>query len=282
VADDRTRHQPAAAAAASVSGYVHAFRRFWWLLVIGVAVALLAAVASRYTISLSPPGLEEKDKVSWTAESRLLVNSADNPHFRSKETFIPPEPEEGTDGETDGESAAEPPLTSAPDLNTIRTNAQLYPFIITSAPVANFRAQRFGDLPGTVEAQGIASVTVANRLELSEIPIIRVIATADTGDQAVDLADKTGRAFIGWLEQTQDDGNIPKEDRIVVTQLTVPEAAVASEGPSTTLPVLIFLVVFAAFCVLAVVLDRLVPPRQPRPARADIEPLEPVEVKKTA
>jgi hypothetical protein len=265
-----------------VTGYLQALRRFWWLLILGAAVALLAGVASRYTISLSPPGLEEKDKVTWSAESRLLVNSFDNPHFRSKETFVPPPGEEATDGETDGESAAEPPLTSAPDLNTIRTNAQLYPYIIESNAVADYRELRFGDLPGTVEALGVASVTVANRVELSEIPIIRVIATADTADQAVNLADKTGRAFIGWLQQTQDDADIQREDRMIVTQLNVPEAAVASEGPSTTLPVLVFLVVFAAFCVLAVILDRVVPPRQPKPARADVEPLEPVEVKKTA
>ena len=57
--------------------------------------------------------------------------------------------------------------------------------------------------------------------------------------------------------------------------------AVASAGPSTTLPVLVFLVVFAAFCVLAILLDRLVP-RASAPARSDVEPFEPVKVKKTA
>ena len=56
----------------------------------------------------------------------------------------------------------------------------------------------------------------------------------------------------------------------------------ASAGPSTTLPVLVFLVVLAAFCILAILLDRLVPPRQSRPAEMDVEALEPVQVKKTA
>jgi hypothetical protein len=282
VADDRTRRPATAVATANVTGYLHALRRFWWLLVIGVAVALLAAVASRYTISLSPPGLEEKDKVSWTAESQLLVDSADGAHFRSKETFVPPADETGTDGETDGETAAEPPLSSSPDFNTIRANANTYPYVIEGDEVASYREEHYGDLPGTVDALGIASVSVANRIEPSEIPIIRLIATADTPDQAMNLADKTGLAFIGWLEQEQQANDIPRSDRMVVTQLRVPASALASEGPSTTLPVLIFLVVFAAFCVLAVILDRLVPPRQPRPARADVEPLEPVEVKKTA
>jgi hypothetical protein len=43
--------------------------------------------------------------------------------------------------------------------------------------------------------------------------------------------------------------------------------------------VLVFLVVFAAFCVLAVLLDRLIPARTGRP---DVEKVEPVTVKKTA
>ncbi len=69
---------------------------------------------------------------------------------------------------------------------------------------------------------------------------------------------------------------------MVVEQLTIPKGAIASQGPSTTLPLLVFVVVFAAFCVLAILLDRLVP-MWPRPASSDIEPLEqPVKVKKTA
>jgi NADH:ubiquinone oxidoreductase subunit 3 (subunit A) len=52
--------------------------------------------------------------------------------------------------------------------------------------------------------------------------------------------------------------------------------------PSRTLPVLVFIAVMAAFCVLAALLDRLIPPRQPRPAQTEVEALEPVEVKKIA
>ena len=65
----------------------------------------------------------------------------------------------------------------------------------------------------------------------------------------------------------------------------MPRGAVASAGPSTTLPLLVFVAVFAAFCVLAILLDRLVPQQQhhqARPASSDVEPLEPVKVKKTA
>jgi hypothetical protein len=162
-------------------------------------------------------------------------------------------------------------------------NANLYPYIIESDQVADYRRREFGELPGTVTALGATSVVTANRVELSEIPIIRLVAVAGTAEEAVNMADKTGKAFIGWLEEFQVENEIPRSDRIVIEQLNVPQGAFASAGPSTTLPVLVFVVVFAAFCVLAVFLDRLLPPRQPRSAReSDLEPLEPVEVKKTA
>jgi hypothetical protein len=286
-----------------VAGYARALRRFWWVLVIGAFAALLAALSARFTISVFPPGLEEKDKVSWTAESRLLITSEDDPHFRSKETvFVPRGPGGATGGATtsggeDGsatsgeETAGQEtpagdenlvPFSSPPDLNTIVRNANTYPYVIESDEVANYRRREFGELPGSVTALGVTSVVTANRIELSEIPIIRLIAVAGTPEDAVNLADKTGKAFIGWLQDLQDEREILPDDRIIVEQLNSPRGAVASAGPSTTLPVLVFIAVLAAFCVLAILLDRLIPPRQPRPAQTDVEALEPVEVKKTA
>ena len=295
-ADDRARRSFASTASVNVAGYAQALRRFWWVLVIGVVVALLAALSARFTINFFPPGLEEKEEISWTAESRLLITSADNPHFRSKETILVPRgpgggtgtsEDEGSGTQGQGEDpAAEDdnlvPFSSAPDLNTIVRNANTYPYVIESDEVADYRRREFGELPGSVTALGVTSVVTANRIELSEIPIIRLIAVADTPEDAVGLADKTGKAFIGWLGDFQDSNDIPQDDRIVVEQLNTPRGAFASAGPSTTLPVFVFLAVFAAFCVLAVLLDRLVPTRQPRPAQSDVEALPPVEVKKTA
>ena len=282
--EDRPRRAaPAAAGAtASVAGYAHALRRFWWVLAIGLVFALLAALSARYTVSIFPPGLTEKEEVSYTAESRLLVTSADNPHFRSKETIQVPRPQAADEATTDegaaeGESGGDAqgaedtvPFSSPPDLNTIVRNANTFPYIIESDQVADYREREFGELTGSVTALGATSVVTANRVELSEIPVIRLIAVAGTPEEAVELADKTGKAFIGWLEDFQVEKEIPRTDRITAEQLTVPRGAIASAGPSTTLPILVFLVVFAAFCVLAILLDRLVPPRQPRPARADV------------
>lgn len=280
VVDDRARRPAAAAAASSVVSYVGSLRRFWWVLVIGLIVALFAALSARFTVSFFPPSLEQKDAVSYTAEARLLVNSASNLHYRSQVTTDIPRA--GGESDSEEEEPATVPFVSSPDLSTIIRNANTYPFIIESDRVADYRREQFGELPGAIAAYGATAVVTANRVELSEIPVIRLVAVAESPDDAIELADKTGKAFIGWLRQEQIDDNIRSQDRMVVEQLTIPRAAVASGGASTTLPILVFVVVFAAFCVLAILLDRLVPAR-PRPARPDVEPLEqPIEVKKTA
>ena len=286
VVDDRPRRPAAAAAAASnVAGYMGALKRFWWVLVIGLLFAMFAALSARYTVGLLPPSLEEKESISYTAEARLLVNSASNPHYRAQVTTDIPRATGGGDESDSEEGSEEPdtvPFVSAPDLATIIRNANTYPFIIESDRVADFRRAEFGELPGAVSAQGATSVVTANRVELSEIPVIRLVAVADSPEDAIALADKTGKAFIGWLQQEQIDDKIRPEDRMVIEQLTTPQGVAASAGPSTTLPILVFVVVFAAFCVLAILLDRLVPAR-PTPARSDVEQLEqPVKVKKTA
>lgn len=287
---------PAAAAAtpSNVGVYANAIQRFWWVLVIGAVVAVFAGLSARYSVSLFPPGLDEKDQVTYTSESRILVSSAENPYIRSQKTFNPPAADnQGDEGsESTGTEDEEPPadgasplqeipIVSAPDLNTLVRTANLYPFVIESDSVADYRREQFGDLPGSVSALGITSVVTANRIELSEIPVIKLIAVADSPDDSVALADKTAKAFIGWLGAQQKAAKILPGDRIVVEQLTVPHGAIASGGSSKTLPVLVFLVVFAAFCVLAVLLDRLIPART-RPDRADVEPVEPVKVQKTA
>jgi zinc-ribbon domain len=296
--DDRAR-RTVAAASSNVGTYVRALRRFWWVLVIGAVVALLAGLSARFSISLLPPGLDEKDSITYTAESRLLVSSAQDPYFRSQITTFVDQPGQAVDGSTtdegtttdestEGEPSADGasvdqgiPFVSAPDLTTLIRTANLYPFIIESDPLAAYRRELYGDLPGSVSALGVTSVVTANRIELSEIPVLKLIATAGSSEDAVALADKTAKAFISWLEREQERAkpSIIPEDRIVVEQLTVPSGAIASEGPSSTLPVLVFLVVFAAFCVLAVLLDRLVPAR---PRRPDVQKVEPVKVKKTA
>jgi hypothetical protein len=266
--------------ASGVGVYLNALRRFWWVVALGAAVATVAAVAARYSIGVFPPSLTDKTAISYTASSRLLVSSANNPEIRSQTSF--PVRDRTVSGER--ASSSQPPIVQFNDINTVVRNANLYPLLIESDEVADFCRERYGELPGSVTALGEYATAVGNRVELSEIPVIRLTAVSDSDDGATELADKTAKAFIGWLLSEQDRTGVLRQDRMVVEQLNVPTAAAASQGSSNAMPILVFLTVFGAFCVLAVLLDRLVEPRPERARERVSSAIEQalVKIKKTA
>jgi hypothetical protein len=266
--------------ASGVGVYLNALRRFWWVVALGAAVATVAAVAARYSIGVFPPSLTDRTAISYTASSRLLVSSANNPEIRSQTSF----PVRGRSVSGERASSSQPPIVQFNDINTVVRNANLYPLLIESDEVADFRRERYGELPGSVTALGEYATAVGNQVELSEIPVIRLTAVSDSDDGATELADKTAKAFIGWLLSEQDRTGVLRQDRMVVEQLNVPTAAAASQGSSNAMPILVFLTVFGAFCVLAVLLDRLVEPRPERARERVSSAIEQalVKIKKTA
>lgn len=272
----------AAAPTAGLAAYLRAVRRFWRVVVVGIVIGAYVALASLYSVQLFPPSLTSKSSVTYTSSSRLLVTSGDSSHLRYQFSIYGEIPVRDDDGELTGETERTLVNTSAPDLSTLVRAANLFPILIESDQVAEFREREYGPLEGVVNAQGIYSFATGNRFELSEIPVIQLISIASTPEAAVELADKTAKAFVDWMRTEQAADEIPQQDRIVVKQLEEPKGAAASSDVSRTMPVLVFLVIVSAFVVVAILLDRFVPPR-PSPVRADVEPIErPVEVKKTA
>jgi hypothetical protein len=266
----------------NLAAYIRPLRRFWWLVGAGVAVAAYVALSSAYSVQLFPPKLTSKATVTYTSSSRLLVTSQQQSHLRYQFSIYGEVPLRNEEGELTGETETTLVNTSAPDLNTLVRAANLFPLLIESDQVAEHREREFGPLDGVVNAQGIYSFATGTRFELSEIPVIQLVSIASTPEAAVELADKTAKAFVGWMREEQAADEIPPQDRIVVQQLAEPKGATASSDTSRTMPMLIFLVLVSAFVVLAILLDRLILSR-PRPAPADVEPIErPVEVKKTA
>jgi hypothetical protein len=315
-AGDGASPAASARAGAKLMPYAKAVRRFWWVVALGLGLAAFLAIATVYRVSLFPPGLESREVQSYSSSARLLITSDQSSHLRSQITiFGPRQPVAPTDGEEDegegnqgtgedqtegnaegeqgegeaaGPSANAPPgqevigVTSPDSGGWLIRQANLFPLLIESDAVADYRRKEFGEIPGTVTARGIYSFSTANRYELSQIPVIVLDAVSSDPESAVALADATAKAFVGWTQERQNANKIPRQDRIVVQQLNAPKAAASGGGESKTMPVLVFLVVAGAFALLAILLDRLFPPTVRRP-RADVEPIErPVKVKKSA
>jgi hypothetical protein len=239
--------------------YVRALKRFWWLLVLGLGIALIAAVMSVYRIDLSsvPPSFERRAEITYTASSRLLVTSAEAPYLRTQvEDTVT-----GADGTTQV-------YTNAPDIATLITAANLYPILIESEEVQQLREKMAGPLPGAVTSRAIYEVSSPSRFELSQVPVVEVFGYAGTTADAVNMTQATVDAFVAYMEEQQDRAGLSRLDRIVIQEIQGPEGAVATGGTSLSLPLMIFLVTAAAFVVLAFLLDRLFPAGIPLPFRS--------------
>jgi zinc-ribbon domain len=240
-----------ATGAFSTNNVLDALKSYWWLLLIGVAVAGVAAITSvaKVDFGTMPPGLERRVPFTYTATARLLVTSAETPYFRTtvpRTTELP----DGTGTTT---------FRSAPDIGTLITSANLYPILIESDDVRSLREEMAGPLPGSVTARAIYAVSSASRFELSQVPVVEIYANASTYGGAVRLAGATVNAFTRYIDQVQDASNLEQEERILLKVLTRPDGAVASGGSSLSLPLMLFVLIVGAFAALALVLNRLFP-----------------------
>jgi len=236
--------------------YVGALKRYWWVLVVGVGVALVAAIAAVYRIDFGsvPPSLEKREQITYTSSARLLVTSAEAPYFRTTVPRVSEVPATGEDEEPSSTT-----FLTAPDLGTLISTANLYPILVESDEVARIRQELSGPLPGTVTSRAIYEVNSPSRFELSQVPVLEIYGSSDTFGGAVKLTEATVDAFLAYMDRTQDDANLGRDERILLQQIQRPTGAVASGGSSLSLPLMLFVVISAAFAGLAILLDRLFP-----------------------
>lgn len=232
------------------SPVIASLRRYWWVLVVGGAVGLVAAVSMVYTI----PGFEPRDGRTFTAQSRLFVTSPEGQYVR---VSVPREMETGvSDGQ--GGSGGGPTVTQVPpNVQPLLAATNVYPSIIVSDEVTRLRTKMFGPLPGTVRANAFSAVSTPQRFAPAQIPIIDIFATSASPKQAITLANATSDAFVRWIKAEQNRSRVKPSERILIRELQVPQVAIASPGPSWGVPMLVALALVAAFGFLAVVLDRL-------------------------
>jgi hypothetical protein len=236
------------APAAAGNQYLRALGRFWWLLVLGVGVAAIAAILAVYRVDFSSMSLEKKAQLTYTASSRLLVTSDEAPYLRHSIT----RDVAGADGSTQE-------YTSAPDIGTLISAANLYPILIESDEVQELREEMAGPLPGSVSTRAIYEVNSPSRFELSQVPVVEVFGSAGTAAGAVAITQATVDAFRAYVNQTQNAAGLRRQERILIQEIQKPSGAAATGGSSASLPLMLFVVIAAAFFALAILLDRLFP-----------------------
>jgi hypothetical protein len=267
-----------------VNTYLRALVRFWWLLLIGLAVAVLAGVAVVNTIHVGvPPKLKERTKPSYSVSTQLIVDNPEHPFSQTSvperkwvpaqfDTKILHDSKTNTDKvvrikTADGHWTV---VQTPTDTKPLIAQANLMPFRIMSDDVAVLRQKKFGPMRGTVTAKTLGAQSTANKFKTGPLPIVQVDANAPTANGAYRLAQGTVQAFQDWLAADQRREHIAKRERVFVEQLRVPtpQDATAHGGSSKSLGLVVGLAAFAAFVVLAFVLDAAFP-RIPRPPYED-------------
>ena len=244
-----------------------ALQRFWWVVGLGCVVSIALAVWMVYEI----PAFKPREQPVYNAAARLFVTSAEGQYIRLS---VPRTAESAsTSGDAArgaGSGAAESggaggagggPIVfnQPPNVQPLLAAANLYPLLVESDDVARLREKMFGKLPGTVTANAYSAVSTPSRYSPAQIPVIDIFATSGTKQQAIALADATVDAFKEWIKAEQNRAKLTPEERILIQELRAPRQAFPSGGPSYGIPILVALAVMAAFGMLAVVLDQLVP-----------------------
>ena len=233
--------------------------RFWWVVAIGTVVGIGLALSMIYHL----PGFTPRDQPVYTSAARLFVTSSQGQYIRLS---VPRAIEEssGDSRQSSGrdDSAGGGPLIvpDSPDVQPLLAAANLFPALIESDQVADLRNRMFGELPGTVQANAVTAVSTPSRYAAAQLPLIDVLASAGSEPDAVTLAESTAVAFNRYIRQQQDRAGITDDERILIQVLQAPRGAFVTGGASYGVPMLVTLVVIAAFGLLAVVLDQLFPP----------------------
>lgn len=235
-----------------MTAYVPVLRRYWWVLAIGVVVAVVGALASVYRL----PSTDLRSEKEYTATARLLVTGANAAYFR---TAVPEVSELQRDGAAASPNGTNTTVRSSrtPDISAYVRAANLYPILIESDQVQAFREKLFGPTDGWVTANAMYQVATPGRFRLSEIPVVQVFGTSGTAEDAITIAQNTAVTFMKWITQQQKKAGIPAETRILVREIQQPTEAIPSGGTSLALPVMIFAGILLAFGALAILIDRV-------------------------
>jgi hypothetical protein len=217
------------------------------LVALGAVVAAIAAMLSVYSVGIFPPSLHSRTNVFATASTQLLVDAPDSA-FADLEN----------------------------DLTPLETRASVFARFLAS-PVALQLIAKEAHVPlGAIEAQGPYDINLPviqqeptaeqrssqiigegalYRLRFENnpvLPVVSVFAQAPSEKDAVDLANAAPRALRSYINGIQKQQDTPESRRVVIRKLGEATGGVVNAGANVQIGLLVFIVVFGAWCMLLI------------------------------
>ncbi len=217
------------------------------LVALGAVFALIAALLSVYSVGLFPPSMSSRTNVFATASTQLLVDAPDSA-FADLEN----------------------------DLTPLETRAAVFARFLASPVALQLIAQEAKVPLSSIEAEGPYDINLPviqqeptagqrssqiigegalYRLRFENnpvLPVVSVFAQAPTEAEAIGLADAAPRALRTYINRIQASQNTPPGRRVVIRKLGNATGGVVNEGANIQIALLVFIIVFGAWCMLLI------------------------------
>lgn len=212
------------------------------------AVALLAAVATVYKVSVLPPSVTSRSIEFGAASTQVIVDTPDS-----------------SVAVLDG------------SLENLSARAMVYGRVMTSNPVLDAIGREAGIPSQTIAAEGPDTPNVPqsaneskteargnellgeaqpHRLLFSvepELPLIEISAQAPSGEAAISLANGAATGFQKYVEQLQNQQRVKPNRRVKIRQLGRATGGMVNEGASSAAAVMAFVGVLVVGCIVVLV-----------------------------
>jgi hypothetical protein len=237
--------------------YARIIRRFWFIAVAGAFFALLLGVMS--VARVEGTHLRWRQPLQYQSTSVLLVSAA-RPWW-TMATLPPPD------------TTSDSQQTQAPVADPARLAglASLYAFFVESDAVRK--------LVGTSAARHVDAAAVNADLgngNHDSLPLLQIVATAESGHGAIDLANRATAAFQKFVVDRQVEGAVPTTTRVKLEVMNTASQATLVQGRSYTRPFALVVGVLVMTAILMLAAENVWPtttdPDGPRDDASESEP----------
>jgi hypothetical protein len=211
------------------------------LLVVGAILAFLAA------FKVGSGGLERRGSETWQAESQILVTQ---PGFPWARATLPGITNKGADGSVPGATTGNQQQFADP--TRFANLAMFYSVISLSDQVRE-------SLPEKPTSEQLTAQPYDLTGNATFLPIIKLGTSAATAQGAVTLNQHAIEGLTKLLTDQQEEGSVPKSERVQLSVIRRPEKPMMIAGRSTTPSILAFMLCAIIALAAAHILEALRP-----------------------
>jgi len=219
------------------------------------ALAVLAAAWSVGTISLSPPGIKSRTVQMAAASTRVLV---DTPTSSVLDLAVATQE---ISSMTNRALLVSNVMASEPVREYIARRSKVPAEILkVSSPVTRDWPRQLAQSGSPKKTSDIFSSPNEYRLSLKSnptVPVIDIYAEAPTAKAARELANGAVTGMRDYLQDIAAQQGVAPRQQVRLEQLGSARGGVVNAGVKTKLPILAFLLVFAASCLAVMFIGRV-------------------------